>query len=60
MSIISEKIQAELNNIDIKAIIIERITLKVDKILENRTISTEIDRVVKHKIVDEINKSISE
>lgn len=60
MSIISEKIQAELNNIDIKAIIIERITLKVDKILENRTISTEIDRVVKHKIIDEIKKSISE
>ena len=60
MSIISEKIQSELNNIDIKAIIIERVTLKVDKILENRTISTEIDRVVKHKIVDEINKSISE
>lgn len=60
MSIIDDKIQTELNAIDIKALIVERATVKIDAILGNRNINAEIDKLIRNKIIEDVNTKLSE
>ncbi len=60
MSVIDDKIQTELNAIDIKALIVERATVKIDAILGNRNINAEIDKLIRNKIIEDVNNKLSE
>lgn len=58
MSILTEKIQAELVTIDLKALIVQRATIKIDSILENKNISGIIDNEIDKRISQAVKSEL--
>lgn len=58
MSIIDDKIAEELAGIDVKAIIVSKINVKINKILEGKSINQRINDEIRDRITDEINNKL--